>query len=176
MAYCISNTLSGIKSVCEGSIGGIKRVLIALYQDNIYTMSGETVVGVASATTWYAYDFKPQVSNFTSTLTKTDAGGVYVETDINLVFARMNAVKRIEMNALALDDMAVVVIDNNGEYHAFGRWLPVTTSAGTGETGTAYGDSNQYTVTLHAADRDFAPLFSEDGKTAINALVAVPAA
>lgn len=173
MAYCISNSLRGVTTDCEGSLGGIKRVYIALYADGMFTVgeSGETevVTSIKSGVTWYSYDFKPQTSNFTSTLTKTDAGGSYVETDINLVFSRMDSAKRIEMNALALDDMAVVAVDNNGEYHAFGRWLPVTASAGTGETGTAYGDSNNYSVTLHAADRDFAPMLSDAAKEALEA-------
>lgn len=175
MAYCIANSLRGITTDCNGSLGGIKRAYIALYDDNLFTVgtsgSVEVVTSIKTGVTWYAYDFKPQTSNFTSTLTKTDAGGSYVETDINLVFSRMDSAKRIEMNALALDDMAVVVVDANGEYHGFGRWLPVTASAGTGETGTAFGDSNQYTVTLHAADRDFAPMFSDAAKEALEAQV-----
>lgn len=161
MGYCTSRTLAGISTDCEGSLGGIKTVWIALFQDNIYTMSGETVSDLASGVTWYRYDFKPETSNFTSTLNKTDAGGSYVTTEISLVFSRMDAAKRVEMNALAIDDLAVIVADNNGKYHAFGRWLPVVSSAGTGETGTAYGDSNQYTVTLLASDQDFAPFLSD---------------
>lgn len=162
MGYCTSRTLAGISTDCEGSLGGIKTVWIALFQDNIYTMSGETVSDLASGATWYRYDFKPETSNFTSTLNKTDAGGSYVTTEISLVFSRMDAAKRVEMNALAIDDLAVIVADNNGKYHAFGRWLPVVSSAGTGETGTAYGDSNQYTVTLLASDQDFAPFLSDE--------------
>lgn len=177
MGYCISNALKGISTDCSGSLGGIKQVLIALYDDDMYTISAGTdgvdaVTAIKSGVTWYQFDFRPETSNFTSTLNRSDAGGSYVTTDIALVFSRMDASKRIEMNALALDDMAVVVIDNNDEYHAFGRWLPVTASAGTGETGTAFGDSNQYTVTLHATDKDFAPMFSEDAKTAIKSQIA----
>ena len=167
MAYCSSRALAGISTDCEGSLGGIKTVWIALFQDNIFTMSGETVTGFKSGVTWYRYDFKPETSNFVSTLNKTDAGGSYVTTEISLVFSRMNATKRIEMNALAIDDLAVVVADNNGEYHAFGRWLPVVSSAGTGETGTAYGDSNQYTTTLLASDKDYAPFLSDEAKASL---------
>ena len=167
MAYCSSRTLGGLSTDCDGSLGGIKTVWIALFQDNIFTMSGETVTGFKSGVTWYRYDFKPETSNFVSTLNKTDAGGSYVTTEISLVFSRMNATKRIEMNALAIDDLAVVVADNNGEYHAFGRWLPVVSSAGTGETGTAYGDSNQYTVTLLASDKDYAPFLSDEAKASL---------
>ena len=167
MAYCSSRTLGGLSTDCDGSLGGIKTVWITIFQDNIFTMSGETVTGFKSGVTWYRYDFKPETSNFVSTLNKTDAGGSYVTTEISLVFSRMNATKRIEMNALAIDDLAVVVADNNGEYHAFGRWLPVVSSAGTGETGTAYGDSNQYTVTLLASDKDYAPFLSDEVKATL---------
>lgn len=167
MAYCNSHTLAGTSTDCQGSLGGLKKVFITHFADDLYTMSGETVTGFKTGTTWYSYNFKPETANFTSTLNKTDGGGVYVSTEISLVFPRMNAAKRAEMNALSLDDLAVIAVDNNGEYHAFGRWLPVTATAGTGETGTAYGDSNQYTMTLTAADSDFAPYLSAEAKASL---------
>lgn len=172
MAYCISNSLAGIATDCEGSLGGIKTVYLTTFQDGIFNMSGETVTGFTTGVThFYEYQFKPETSNFTSTLNKTAAGGSYVTTEINLVFSRMDAAKRVEMNALALDDLAAVVADANGKYWAFGRWLPVVSSTATGESGTAYGDANQYTVTLTASDQNFAPELSDGAITALKALV-----
>ena len=156
MAYCNSHTLAGTSTDCSGSLGGLKKVYITHFSDNLFVMSGETVTSFKTGTTWYTYNFRPETASFTSTLQKTDGGGSYVTTEISLVFPRMDAAKRAEMNALALDDLVVIAVDNNGAYHAFGRWLPVVASTGTGETGTAYGDSNQYTLTLTAADNDFA--------------------
>lgn len=161
MAYCNSHTLHGTSTDCSASLGGLKKVYITHFSDNLFSMSGETITGFTSGTTWYSYNFKNETANFTSTLNKTDGGATYVTTEINLVFPKMDAAKRAEMNALALDDLAVIAIDNNGMAHGFGRWLPVNASAGTGETGVNFGDSNQYTMTLTAADQDFAPFLSD---------------
>ena len=160
MGYCVCNTLKGTSTDCSGSLGGLKAVYITHFKDDLYTISGDSVTSFKSGTTWAEYAFRAETASFTSSLNKTSAGGVYVTTEINLVFPRMDAAKRAEMNALSLDDLAVIAVDNNGVYHAFGRWLPVTATAGTGETGTAYGDNNQYTMTLTAADPDFGPMLS----------------
>lgn len=171
MAYCSSNTLHGTSTDCQGSLGGLKAVYITHYVDDLYTMSGETVTGFKTGTTWAEYNFKNETASFTSTLNKTDGGGVYVATEINLVFPRMNAAKRAEMNALSLDDLAVIAVDNNGSYTAYGRWLPANATAGTGETGTAYGDSNQYTMTITASDQNFAPFLSEEAIASLKASI-----
>ena len=60
----------------------------------------------------------------------------------------METVKRIEMEALAMNDLAVIVKDANGKYWYFGYDEPVSASAGDGQTGTARGDSNRYSITL----------------------------
>ena len=41
-----------------------------------------------------------------------------------------------------------IVKDNNGKYWAIGVQHPLEGNAGTGETGTATSDANQYTVTI----------------------------
>ena len=172
MAYC-SNALAGIKTTCDGSLGGIKTVYLTPFSDDIFKLDANatgdtgTVTGISSGVSFYRYDFKNETSTFTSTLNRTNGGGVYVESDINLVFSRMDAKKRLEMNALALSDLAGVVVDNNDKWFAVGTWLPLNANAGTGETGTAFADANQYTCTLHGADKDFPPLLTDAAITAV---------
>ncbi|MBQ3414510.1 MAG: hypothetical protein IJH39_04015 [Clostridia bacterium] len=174
MAYCISNTLAGIATDCQSNLGGVKVVYIANYADDIFTLdaSGNTVTGISSASTWYQYNFRQESSNFTSTLNKAAEGSNYVSTEIVLSFSRMETSKRIELNALALNEIAVVVVDNNGEYHCFGIDRPVSSSTGAGESGTAFGDANRYTITLLATDGKFAPMMTPEGKEALKAKVA----
>lgn len=166
MAYCISATLAGIGMDCSASLGGIKKVYITHYAEDIFTLgSGDTegkVTAIKSGVTFNEYLFRAESSNFTSTLNKSAEGSSYVSTEIALSFARMDTAKRIEMNALALDDLAVIVVDNNNKKWVFGIDRPVTTSAGTGETGQAYGDANRYTVTLFSTDGLFAPELNDD--------------
>lgn len=175
MAYCISATLAGIPTDCQPNMGGISKVFIANYQDDIFTIteeSGETkgvVTALKSGVTWNEYNFRAESSNFTSTLNKTADGGNYVSTEIVLNFARMETSKRIEMNALALNDLAVVVKDNNGKYWAFGIDRQVTSSAGSGESGTAFGDANRYSITLLSNDGRFAPELTSSAIASLSA-------
>lgn len=148
MAYC-SAVLKGLCSDCASSVGGIKKVWIANYVDDAYTVSEGEVTGISTSVTWYEYAIRKNTGSFTSTLNKDEVNGTnYVSTEISLVFNKMETVKRIEMSALALTSMLVVVEDENGTKFAFGANRPVITTAGGGETGTAKGDANKYTITL----------------------------
>lgn len=148
MAYC-SQTLSGITRDCANNVGGIRVAYIANYADGVFTESAGTISAISSAITWYEYNFRKETGSFTSTLNVDAVNGVnYVSSEINLVFAKMETAKRLEMKALSLGDLVVVIKDSNDKYWSFGVEEPVTASAGTGETGTARGDGNRYTITL----------------------------
>ena len=69
-------------------------------------------------------------------------------TDLLLQFNRMETTKRVEMSALAVNDLVAIVKDANGIYWYLGYDEPVNASAGDGQTGTARGDANRYTITL----------------------------
>ena len=70
-------------------------------------------------------------------------------SDLLLQFNRMETQKRVEITALALGDLVCIVKDANGKYWYLGKDEPVNASAGDGQTGTARGDANRYTITLH---------------------------
>lgn len=98
---------------------------------------------------WYEYNFKKNTSSMTSTLNVDVANGVnYVSTELALQFNKMNTVKRIEMQGLAVNDMWVIVQDSNNTYFYLGYNEPVNASAGGGETGAVKTDGNKYTITL----------------------------
>ena len=50
--------------------------------------------------------------------------------------------------ALCMDEVAVIVLDNNGKYWFLGYDNPVTATAATGQSGTAFGDFGGYNVEL----------------------------
>lgn len=144
-----SAILKGLCADCLPSIGGIKKLYIANFVDNAYTVSNGEVTAISENVEWYEYFIRKNTGSFTSTLNVDAANGTnYVSTEISVVFNKMETVKRIEMAALALADMLVVVEDENGIKWAFGADRPVTCTAGGGETGTAKSDANHYTLTL----------------------------
>lgn len=170
MAYC-NQTLAGITLDCTNSLGGVKTVYIANYGDvtkveldtvdDSTPTSADTTYGMITGITmttpkegeiapkFKPYQFRKQTGSMTSTLTVDETAGVnYVSTELSLVFTKMETAKRIEMSALAIGQLAVIVEDSNGKYWYLGYDDYVSATAGGGNTGTAKGDGNNYTLTL----------------------------
>lgn len=175
MAYCPIN-LAGIANVCQSSKGGVTEIFIAPYVEDMFTLSGDTgeevVTGVNADSEWYKYNIRKGTCSVTSTLTIDPTAGVnYVANEISLIFARQENTKRIEMNALAIGQVAVVVKDANGEYTVFGVEEPVEATAGTAQTGVAKTDGNNYQLTLGCDTDAFPPFLNEAGISSLLAKV-----
>ena len=99
--------------------------------------------------TFKHYQFARNTGSMTSTYTIDPATGVrYVTTDLVLQFNRMETAKRVEISALAQNELLLIVKDANGKYWLLGKDEPVMATAGEGVTGTARGDRNGYSITL----------------------------
>lgn len=154
---CIQ-TLSGLTRDCSSNMGGIVEALIANFDD----VTGVTVtdgiistISMASSAKFKRYSFAKNTGSLTSNYNIDAASGVkYVTTDLLLQFNRMETAKRVEITALALGDLAIIVKDANGKYWYLGKDEPVNASAGDGQTGTARGDANRYTITLQDESKE----------------------
>ena len=148
-----NQTLSGLVKDCSPSMGGITEVLLANREDvsAVTADSGKvTEITMASSAKFKRYTFARNTGSMTSTYTIDQASGVkYVTTDLLLQFNRMETAKRVEISALAVNDLVAIVKDANGIYWYLGYDEPVNASAGDGQTGTARGDAKRYTITLH---------------------------
>lgn len=167
---CSAQTLNGLCKDCQGSVGGIVTVYAAPWSDvTALASSGGIITGItlASGKTFYEYQFRKNTGSMTSTLNVTDDGNVYVSTELALVFSKMETRKRLEMNALSVQDLAIIVKDANGLYWYLGETEPVNASAGEGATGTNRTDSNHYGITFTSLSQDFP---SEVSATAVDAL------
>ena len=149
---CNSQTLSGLAKDCTPSMGGIVEVYIANHDDvsEVTVTSGKvSAITMASSAKFKKYQFARNTGSMTSTYTIDKASGVqFVATDLLLQFNRMETTKRVEISALAINDLAIIVKTANGNFFFLGYDEPVTASAGDGQTGTARGDANRYTITL----------------------------
>ena len=147
-----TQTLAGITLDCASSVGGIKEVYIANYADvEVNEFDGEmiTSIDVADNTKFKKYEFRKQTGSMTSTLNIDETAGInYVSTELSLVFTKMETAKRIEIAALAIGQLAVIVKDGNNKYWYLGYNDYVSASAGSANSGTAKGDSNNYSITL----------------------------
>lgn len=153
---------------CAGSKGGIQKAWIACY-DNVSkpTITAGVITALGTPTSeWKEYEFKLQTGSADTTITRDDTSGTsYFQTAIILQFHRQETAKRIEINALAFDDVAVIILDSNGEYRYFGISEPVMLTEGTISTGTSRDDLNGYNITLTSVE-DFAPYHVTEGAMA----------
>lgn len=167
MAYC-NQTLAGISLDCANNKGGIKTVYIANFGDVESVTKGTdggTITGItmANTATFKPYQFRKNTGSMTSTLTADETNGLnYVTTELSLVFTKMDTAKRVEMAALSLGQLAVIVLDSNGIYWYITPDDYASASAGTGETGTAKGDRNAYTLTLSVENDSYPIEITED--------------
>lgn len=147
-----NQTLSGLVRDCQPSMGGIVEVLAANKEDVTAIAVTEGIVStitMAASAKFKKYLFPKNTGSMSSNYTIAMENGVrYVTTDLVLVFNRMETAKRVEITALAQNDLVLVVKDANGKYWLLGKDEPVNATAGDGLTGTARGDRNGYSITL----------------------------
>lgn len=156
---CANQTITGIEKDCSTSKGGINVVYLLNYDDvkSVETAEGKiTGITVAEGKKFLAYHFRKGTGSMSSTLNVDPANGVnYVTTDLALTFLKMDTAKRIEMSALAVNELVAIVKDANGVYWYLGMDEAIAATAGDGATGTARGDGNRYTITLQDTSSTF---------------------
>lgn len=180
MGYCDSQILTNIGLGCKDNMGGIKVVYIAEYdvaQPVYYLADSDDDITTAvydadkTASTWKKFEFRKGTSSMTSTVNVDDAAGTtFVQTDVALQFSKLDTTKRLAISALMFQNVAVIVKDQNDMYWGLGIDNPVTLTAGTANTGTAYGDVNGYNITLTDMSKYLPLTISEDLKEVIDAL------
>ena len=146
-----SQTLNGILQDCAANMGGIVEVYLANKAEVTATLSDGkvTAITMASSAKFHKYQFKPGVSSMSSNYQVNQENGTkFVQTDLLLVFNRMETAKRVEVVAMAQGELAAIVKDANGLYWFLGMDEPITISAGDALTGTARADRNGYSATL----------------------------
>ena len=148
-------TLSGITRDCLANIGGIRAVYLANYAnvDTLTEAAGAiTAITMLNSEKFKEYQFARNTASLTSNNTvNAENGTSYVESDLVMVFNRMDTTKRLEVVAMAQGELVAIVEDNNGNMWYLGHDFPLTLSAGDGVTGTQRADRNGYSVTLHDA-------------------------
>ena len=165
---CTPYKLSTINTSCGSNLPSIKRMWIGNfgslstvtynYLTNVTDADGNQVVenvsNIAIDTTaqapqyWVEYNFRKNTCSAGSEMTVNDNGTHYFTNTVNMVFAKQDTPKRLNIEAIASGDVAVIYEDGNGKYWLMNPNDEVNLSTATAETGTAVGDANQYTLTL----------------------------
>lgn len=146
-----SQTLTSIVNDCAKSMGGLRVVYAANYDDvtSVEFDGGKiSKINMADSAKFKKFEFRKNTASMTSTMNVDVTNGNSFSTDVALSFLRQETKKRMAISALAIGDLVLIVEDANGLYWYLGKDFPVTASAGGAETGTAYTDGNRYTITL----------------------------
>jgi len=149
---------AGFTLDCRDSMGGLKEVyLIELANVIGFAEVSGTVTGITKATgkQFYKFEQLPQTASATEEATGSDENGTFFVTQtIELFLNKMQASVRNQIKLLAQNRLVAVAVDRNGKGFLYGQTLGLSYNAGTGGSGTAYGDRNGYGVTLSGAERE----------------------
>ena len=166
---------TGINAACDTATGGVVKVMIGNSMPG-YVFEGDVAEWLSNAVVtdpeegipaWYKFTFRKQSASLTQTLTRDDAQGIQnVATDLVLQFPRMDATKRAVINDLFASVVKVCVKDANGSWYLLGVNEDVTITAADGQTGTARGDANRYSVTFQDIHPEFPFVFEEGSNEA----------
>lgn len=163
---CNSIALAGIGLGCKTNVGGIKEVYLIKDEDISAIAykkgtSGDYNEAISAITLketakFKVYKFRKGTSQFTSTMTTDEAAGTLsVQTDLALQFSQMETAKRLEIMAMCMESMKGIVLDSNDRFWLLGADYPISASAATGATGTAFSDFGGYNVTLTDNSKEF---------------------
>ncbi len=155
--------LKGISKGCENSIGGIKAIWMAPSSEiadptPVSGSEGLYTLTEADMGKFKAYETDRYTSSFTSTFTASDNGGKYWTNDLTVQFRRLTPEKSAEIDRLALSSLAVVVLDNNGQYWFISE---VEMNGGTAQTGQGMDDLNGYAPTFSGSALELPLALSE---------------
>lgn len=149
-----NQTLSGIPRDCEGSIGGVKRVLF-INRDQLGALTvGDTGIVTDIATTesakFYEFFTKKNTATFTTAMLENRS----YQSTLAITIERMTASKRVQVMALLHNELSAIVEDNNGVYWLIGDDVALeATATDVAATGAAFTDTNAYTLTLTDTSR-----------------------
>jgi hypothetical protein len=98
--------------------------------------------------TWYEFPLKKNSASAESVYQVGDGGSVFCQTTLAMTFNKQDAVKRMAIQSLALNELYAIYEDANGNRWFLGKDNPVTLSEGGGATGQQKTDLNSYNVSL----------------------------
>lgn len=159
--YSACQLSASINLGCASNVGGIKKAYLVSGEITgvTYNASGEVTGFTASAgSEIYTYEVQKQTSSLTETFNSSlENGTLFYQQDVLLNFHKMDSQKRLQVKLMAQNrGLQGFVEDNNGTiygvlgYDLSGGFL----SAGNGVSGVAFGDANQYSITLSFFSKD----------------------
>ena len=191
--------LTGFATSCGSNLPSIKKLYVGTFESGTFTYTyqqnseaqdvldadGNKIIEAVSGATlksgadkWVEFQFRKNSSSMDTEMTVNDNGSHYYTNSATCTFARIDNSKRISLEAVGSGECTMIIVDSNNQTWLIGSENPVSLTTLSGSTGTAIGDSNQYSVTLSAEEAHMPLLIESDqAQTIINTLTGVtPAA
>ena len=150
---------AGFSLGCRDNAGGIKTLYILSGSVTTITESSGEITDIDGAGIFYQFDLTRGTSDFTETINgSTENGTVFYESTVNAGFLKMQSALRNQMKVLAQNpDLKLVVETNNAgtegdKFFYVGEVYGAQLNGGQGQTGTAIGDANGYTLTFSSQE------------------------
>lgn len=191
--------LTGFSTSCGSNLPSIKKLYVGTFESGTFTYTyqqnsesqdvldadGNKIIEAVSGATlksgadkWVEFQFRKNSSSMDTEMTVNDNGSHFYTNSATCTFAKIENSKRLALQSVASGECTMIIVDSNNQTWLIGSENPVSLTTLTGSTGTAIGDSNQYSVTLSADEATMPILIEADqAQTIINTLTGVtPAA
>jgi hypothetical protein len=151
---------SGFQLGCRDNVGGIKNIFILSGSVAGVTDSAGAISEISGSGTFYKFELTRNTGDLVETPTPSlENGTVFYAQTVNASFHKLQASIRNQVKVLAQNpDLKIVVETNNGtddnvgKFFYVGRYRGAVLTGGSGTTGTAFGDANQYALTFEATE------------------------
>ena len=179
---CTTVTLSSIDARCDGSVGGIKRVLIANVDDIKTVLIDETTQKIKQITLetgkkFEQWRFRKNTGSYSSSIDRDPAiVSESVTTECSLQFSRAEAQKRLDIQSAINASCVVIIEDMYGEYLYLGLENEVTITSATMQSGTQTGDLSGFNLTFTDVATEFPHFIDKEQVDVDSLLVATPGA
>ena len=149
---------SGFALGCRDNSGGIKAIYILSGSVAGITDTSDEISDISGSGIFYQFDLQRGTSDFTETINgSTENQTVFYEATVNAAFAKLQTSTRNQVKLLAQNpDLKIIVETNNDtaseKFIYVGRKNGALLNAGQGQSGTALGDANGYTLTFSSTE------------------------
>ena len=187
--------LTGFSTSCGSNLPSIKKLYVGTFESSTFTYTyqqnsesqdvldadGNKIIEAVSGATlksgadkWVEFQFRKNSSSMDTEMTVNDNGSHFYTNSATCTFAKIENSKRLALESVASGECSMIIVDSNNQTWLIGAENPVSLTTLSGSTGTAIGDSNQYSVTLSADEANMPLLIEADqAQTIINTLLGV---
>lgn len=166
MSFSSCQITSTICKGCRDNVGGIKAAYIVAgcVTGTTVDANGKILTVGATGGTVYEFQVEKNTSVFVETITPSlENGTIFYQQDLTLVFFKLQQAIRNQIRLLGQNtNLKVFVQTNDGSYWYLGEDFGMFLSAGTGESGTTFGDRNGYSITLQGLEKEPARELAND--------------